>query len=190
MDGFDNSDLPGLSDRWVANPLSEVAYAINAAVEQAARAPIGGLATNEAELPVHEFLGRRESHCAGEPGLPRDPDSLLLDILPVSTTPINDAGRLQIEPDAASLRAWDPAERESAEQLVSWLNACGTAREAIANAIAGGSHRWDEEAIRYEDVLREAGYGRSNPLVQEYDRELRDLHGAIRHARGVLGDVP
>jgi hypothetical protein len=72
---------------------------------------------------------------------------------------------------------------------VSWLNACGTAREAIANAIAGGSHRWDQEASRYEDVLRDAGYDRSDPAVQERDQELRDLHGAIQHAREILDDL-
>jgi len=69
---------------------------------------------------------------------------------------------------------------------VSWLNACGTAREAIGNAVAGGLHRWDEEASRYEDVLRDAGYDRSNPAVQDCDRDLRDLHGAIQHAKDVL----
>ena len=187
MDGHNNSDFLGATDRWAASPLPEAACVINAAIEEAARAPIGGLAAMDEDLTgIHEFLGRRESHCAGELGLPRDPDSLLLDILPVSTTPTDDAGRLQIEPDAATLRTWDPAEREAAEHLVSWLNACGTAREAIANAIAGGSHRWDEDASRYEDVLRDAGYVRSDPAVQEHDQDLRDLHGAIQHAKDVL----
>ena len=89
-------------------------------------------------------------------------------------------------PVAATLQTWAPAEREAAAHPVSWLNACGTAREAIGNAVAGGLHRWDEEASRYEDVLRDAGYDRSNPAVQDCDRDLRDLHGAIQHAKDVL----
>lgn len=91
MDGFDNSDSLGTSDHWAATPLSEAAYVINAAIEEAARAPIGGLAAMDEDLTgIHEFLGRRESHCAGELGLPRYPVALLLDILPVSTTPTDD----------------------------------------------------------------------------------------------------
>ena len=187
MDGYDNNDLLEITDRWAATPLPDAAYEINTAIEQAARAPIGGLAHTEEQLHgFHKFLGHRESHCAGEPGLPRDPDALLLDILPVSTTSIDNAGKLQIEPDAASLQAWDHADSQAAEHLVSWVNACGTAREAIGNAIADGSARWNQEAIRYEHVLREAGYDRSNSAVQECDQDLRDLHDAIQHAMQIL----
>ena len=102
------------------------------------------------------------------------------------TTSIDNAGKLQIEPDAASLQAWDHADSQAAEHLVSWVNACGTAREAIGNAIADGSARWNQEAIRYEHVLREAGYDRSNSAVQECDQDLRDLHDAIQHATQIL----
>jgi len=187
VNDYDNGDLFGASGRQPMLPLSEAAYAIDAAIQQAAKSPITGLTPDEREIHgIHEFLGRSESHCAGEAELPRDPDGLLLDLLPVSTTSIDDAGRLQIEPDAASLQAWAHSDREAAEHLVSWVNACGMARTAIGNAIAGGSDRWDEEANRYENVLREAGYDRMKPAVQECDRELKDLHGAIQHAREVL----
>jgi hypothetical protein len=50
MDGFDNSDFLGTSDRWAAAPVSEAAYAINAAIEQAVRAPIGGPTADEGRL--------------------------------------------------------------------------------------------------------------------------------------------
>lgn len=189
MDGFDSSEFLGTSDHWTATPLSEAAYAINAAIEQAARGPIDSLvAIDEGRSEIHDLLGRLESYCTGEPGVPRDPDSLLLDILPVSTTPIDDAGRLQIEPDAASLRTWAPADREAAEHLVAWVNASGTVREAISHAVAGGSHRWDEDAIRYDAALRDAGYDRADPLVQERNHDLRNLHDAIQHAQEILDD--
>lgn len=189
MNDYDNGDLLGTAGHWGDAPLPEVAYAIDAAIQQAARSPISGLAADEGGFPgISEFLGRRDSQCAGEPGLPRDPDSLLLDILPVSATPIDDAYRLQIEPDAAAMRAWDPADRGAAEHLVSWLNACVPVREAIANAIAAGSHRWDEEASRYDAALRDAGYDRADPLVQERNHDLRNLHDAIQHAQQILDD--
>ena len=187
MDHYDNGDLFWTSGRCANAPFSEAAYAIDAAIEQAARSPIAGLTADEGEIPgIHEFLGRRESHCAGEAELPRDADAILLDILPVSITSIDDAGRPQIEPDAASLRAWDRADREAAEHLVSWVNGCDMARRAIGNAIAGRSARWEEQANQYEEVLRDAGYDRSNPSVQECDRELKNLHASIEHAREVL----
>ena len=190
MDDYDNNDLFGTSDRWADAPLSEAAYAIDAAIQQAARSPITGLTADGGEIPgIREFLGRRESHCAGEAELPRDADAILLDVLPVSITSPDDAGRLLIEPDAAALQSWNQSDRETAEHLTSWLNATGAARKAVEDAIDGGSVMWARQASQYEELLRDAGYDRSNPLVQESDRGLRDLHAGIEHAREILDDL-
>ena len=171
-------------------PLSEAAYAIDAAIQQAARSPIGTLAAEEGELPgIHGYLGRRENHCAGETGFPRDPDAILLGVLPVSIISPDAAGRLQIEPDAASLQTWSQSDRETAKHLTSWLNATGVARKAVEDAIDGGSVMWARQASQYEELLRDTGYDRSNPLVQESDRGLRDLHAGIEHAREILVDL-
>ncbi|MBM4147917.1 MAG: hypothetical protein FJ224_02570 [Lentisphaerae bacterium] len=191
MNDYDNGDLLGTAGRWGDALLSEVAYAIDAAIQQAARVPISGLAADEDGLPgIREFLGRRDTHCAGEPALPRDADAILLDVLPVSLTAPDDTGRLQIEPDAAALQTWSQSDRESAEHLTSWLNATGTGRKAVEDAIDGGSVIWARQASQYEELLRDTGYDRSNPLVQqESDRGLRDLHAGIEHAREVLDDL-
>ncbi len=190
MNDYENGDMFGTSGRWGDAPRSEVAYAIDAAIQQAARSPISGLTADEDGLPgIREFLGRRDSHWAGEPALPRDADALLLDVLPVSLTAPDDAGRLQIEPDAVTMQTWNQPEREVAEHLTSWLNATGAAREAVEHAIDGGSVMWAKQASQYEALLRDAGYDRSNPLVQESDRELKDLHASIEHAREVLDDL-
>ncbi len=190
MNDYDNGDMFGIAGRWGDAPLSEVAYAIDAAIQQAARSPISGMATDEDGLPgIREFLGRRDSHCAGEPALPRDADAILLDVLPASLTAHDDAGRLQIEPDVASLQTWNQSDREAAEHLTSWLNATGTGRKAVEDAVDGGAVMWARQASQYEELLREVGYDRSNPLVQDCDRELRDLHGAIQHAKEILHDL-
>lgn len=189
MNDYENGDMSVTAGRWGDAPLSEVAYAIDAAIQQAARSPISGLAADDDELPgIREFLGRRDSHCVGEPALPRDADAILLDVLPVSLTAPDDAGRLQIEPDAATLQTWSRPEREAAEHLTSWLNATGTGRKAVEDAIDGGSVMWARQASRYEELLRDTGYDRSNPLVQEFDRGLEELHGAIQHAKEVLDE--
>ena len=60
--------------------------------------------------------------------------------------------------------------------------------KAVEDAIDGGSVMWARQASRYEELLRDVGYDRSNPLVQESDRGLRDLHAGIEHAREVLDD--
>ena len=190
MNDYENGDMLGTTGRWGDAPLSEVAYAIDAAIQQAARSPLSGLAVDEDGLPgIREFLGHRDSHCAGEPALPRDSDAILLDVLPVSLTAHDDAGRLQIEPDAATLQTWNQSDREAAEHLTSWLNATGAARKAVEDAIDGGSVMWAREANRYEELLRDTGYDRSHPLVQEFDRELRGLHTGIENAREVLDDL-
>lgn len=190
MNDYENGDMSVTTGRWADAPLSEVAYAIDAAIQQAARSPISGLAADENGLPgIREFPGSRDSHYAGEPALPRDADAILLDVLPVSITLPDAAGRLQIEPDAAALQTWSQPEREAAEHLTSWLNATGTGRKAVEDAIDGGSAMWARQASRYEELLRDTGYDRSNPLVQESDRGLRDLHASIEHAREVIDDL-
>ena len=190
MNDYDNGDMFGTAGRWADGAHSEAAFAIDSAILQAARSPISGLAADEDGLPgIREFLGRRDSHCAGEPTLPRDADAILLDVLPVSITSPDADGRLQIEPDVASLQTWSQADREAAEHLTSWLNATGTGRKAVEDAIDGGSVMWARQANRHEELLRDTGYDRSNPLVQESDRELRDLHAGIEHAREVLDDL-
>ena len=190
MNDYENGDMLRIAGRWRDAPLSEAAYAIAAAIQQAARSPISGLAVDEDGLPgIRESLGRRDSYCAGEPALPRDADAIFLDVLPVSITSPDDAGRLHIKPDAATMQTWSQSDREAAEHLTSWLNATGAGRKAVEDAIDGGSVMWARQASQYEERLRDAGYDRSNPLVQECDRELRDLHAGIEHARDVLCDL-
>ena len=87
---------------------------------------------------------------------------ILLDILPISTTGVDESGRVQIEPDPVSMGERGDAGRDVAEHLVSWLNETGTAPSAIAHAIRSGSARLEM-------------------LMRQYD--------SIEHAKEVLADL-
>ena len=181
-------------DAFWSTPSSPMASdMINAAIETAATTPIGGLGANQPEAWTPRLSGFAQGIDAFPRGGVESPpvaDAILLDILPVSTVSSDGLGRAQIAPDAPSLNAWSRTDRETAEHLISWVNESGTARDAIAKAITGGSDRFERLSIEYDDRLARAGYDRSAPEVQACDSELRGLHDSIQHAKDILSEIP
>ena len=166
---------------------------INTAIARAAMTPLRSLVADDSEA----WATRPGSLTQGSDGSPRSSvelppvaDAILLDVLPVSIVSADDLGRLQVAPDAPSMNAWNRTDRETAEHLISWVNESGTARDAIAKAITGGSDRFERLSIEYDDRLVRAGYDRSAPDVRACDSELSGLHGAIQHAKDILIDLP
>jgi hypothetical protein len=174
------------SDAFWDSPSGPATDAINSAIQQAA-------------TPVWNHVGAspRIDLLAEEPGiapgagaqLPPSADDIVLDILPISRISADGHGRPNIEPDPDSLGAWNRTNREAAEHLVSWLNMSGTAYDAIENAIAGGSQRFERLSGEYDEQLALAGYDRFDPEVRACDKQLRELHDDIQHAKNVLADL-
>ena len=149
--------------------------------------PIGGASVWDKAPAIDENdpLG----HCLDGPELPPGSDVILLDILPTAITSVDEGGRVQIEPDRASMAERDDADREAAEHLIAWLNATGDAPGAIAHSIRSGSARLEMLMRQYDDLLIEAGYDRSDPDVQQCDAEIHALHDSIEHAKEVFADL-
>ena len=124
-----------------------------------------------------------------ELNLPPGSDVILLDILPISTTAVDESGRVQIEPDPASMAGRSDTDRGLAEHLVAWLNETGAARDAIEHAINTGEARLELLMRQYDERLIETGYDRSDPAVERCDASIHALHDAIEHAREVLADL-
>jgi len=168
----------------------DAASTINAAIEMAAERPAGDLDDNT--------VGTGKSCCFAEmidpdaaSGMETPPvaDDILLRVLPVSIVSRDECGRTQIAPDSPSLAAWSHSEEEVALHLISWVNESGTVRDAIEKAIAGGANRFERQSLEYDDRLAQAGYDRFAPDVRACDRELRELHDSIQHAKEMLADT-
>ena len=191
MNDYDGGDSYRTGDYWNPHPRAEAADMIREAIKDASMMPVGGHAAHGAEpSPILDPFGQCSDDLSrGRVKLPPVADAIVLDILPVSTMSFDDAGRAQIDPDAPSLRAWERTNREAAEHLISWVNESGKARDAIEHAIGWGSRRFQKLSSEYDDRLAQAGYDRSAPDVRACDNELKDLHEAIQHAKGVLDDL-
>lgn len=181
---------------WIANPCglgskietadmlgkaSGVALTLSASDSEDGRA----LPPQSADNLQCGFPGRHRN--GGE--APPPADAILLDILSSSIVSRDGGGKVQIAPDPPSLQRLDDARRDTAEHLVSWENGCDSVRDAIEHAVKWGDVLFDSLSSRYDDVLRDAGYDRSDPRVQESAHTLEVLHDATQRAREILDDL-
>lgn len=175
------------SDAFWDAPVVPEAAAIDAAIRNAAL-PSGNRfepAFRPGSLPEDW----RHNTSGANAYLPPAADDIVLDVLPISRIADDGLGRINVEPDPASLDTWNRANRAAAEHLVAWLNTSGTASDAIEQAIMGGERRFGRLSEGYDEALATSGYNRSAPEVLARDNELRELHADIQHARDVLGDI-
>ena len=191
MDPFGGGELRCGENLWGMPAEADAMAQINIAIDEAAMPSAEAPRLVLPDLPqrrVNAWLD--EDRPFGYAPPPPPAEETLLDVLPVSVVAPNDSGKLQVEPDVASLQKWDRSDREAAIHVTSWLNDCAAVRPAIERAIGWGVNRFEDMSREYDERLEAAGYDRADPSVQERDSDLRHLHETVEHARDILDDLP
>jgi hypothetical protein len=190
VNGFVGIESVEGADAWGAPVDVGTVHMINAAIDEAVgiRAPVPSASLPESPSR-HDRAWVDEDQPFGCPPLPPPAESTLLDVLPVSIVAPDDLGRLQIEPDEASLQKWARSDREAAIHVTSWLNECGEVRPAIERAIDWGQNRFEDVSREYDEQLEASGFDRMAPRVCDSDRDLRHIHETVEHAKDILTDL-